>query len=414
MNLSLLILFAVFGVIAARKIGRVPVKIWHAMAAGALLVLVTGQISPSWAMQAIDLDVMVFLFGMFVVGEGLILSGYLSALAYRILHRVTSADGLVLTLLFGAGLTSAVLMNDTLAIVGTPLVLRLAREHRLEPRLLLMTLAVAVTTGSVLSPIGNPQNLLIAVDGPVPSSFVTFFQALALPTLLNLLLAYVVLRIMWPTAFHATTLVHSEVVIRDHALARLARLALFLLLGLIALRIACVALAVPLEFRLSYLAMAAALPLLVFSRRRVELLRRMDWSTLLFFASMFVLMASVWQTGVFQGWTAHLQMDLTSLPSILGLSILLSQLISNVPLVALYLPLVSEAPGSLPALLALAAGSTIAGNLCILGAASNVIIIQRAEQEGHTLSFVTFAWIGVPLTILQTLVYAVYLQWVLG
>ncbi|MDH4194740.1 MAG: SLC13 family permease [Nitrospirota bacterium] len=414
MNLSLLILFAVFGVIAARKIGRVPVKIWHAMAAGALLVLVTGQISPSGAMQAIDLDVMVFLFGMFVVGEGLILSGYLSALAYRILHRVTSADGLVLTLLFGAGLTSAVLMNDTLAIVGTPLVLRLAREHRLEPRLLLMTLAVAVTTGSVLSPIGNPQNLLIAVDGPVPSSFVTFLQALALPTLLNLLLAYVVLRIMWPTAFHATTLVHSEVVIRDHALARLARLALFLLLGLIALRIACVALAVPLEFRLSYLAMAAALPLLVFSRRRVELLRRMDWSTLLFFASMFVLMASVWQTGVFQGWTAHLQMDLTSLPSILGLSIVLSQLISNVPLVALYLPLVSEAPGSLPALLALAAGSTIAGNLCILGAASNVIIIQRAEQEGHTLSFVTFAWIGVPLTILQTLVYAVYLQWVLG
>jgi Na+/H+ antiporter NhaD/arsenite permease-like protein len=157
MNVSLLILVAVFVVIAARKIGRVPVKIWHAMTAGAVLVLVTRQISPHGAMQAIDLDVMVFLFGMFVVGEALILSGYLSALASGILHRLKSADGLVLTLLFGAGLTSAVLMNDTLAIVGTPLVLRLAREHRLEPRLLLMTLAVAVTTGSVLSPIGNPQ-----------------------------------------------------------------------------------------------------------------------------------------------------------------------------------------------------------------------------------------------------------------
>jgi Na+/H+ antiporter NhaD/arsenite permease-like protein len=413
MNISLLILLGVFLVIAFRTIGGIPVKIWHAMAAGAALVLVTGQISPLEAMQAIDLDVMLFLFGMFVVGEALILSGYLSALAYRILYRVKSADGLVLTLLFGAGLTSAVLMNDTLAIVGTPLVLRLAREHRLEPRLLLMTLAVAVTTGSVLSPIGNPQNLLIAVDGPVPSPFLTFLQALALPTLLNLVLAYVVLRVMWPTSFHATTLVHSTVTISDHALARLARLALFLLLGLIALKIACVVLAVPLEFRLSHLAMAAALPLLVFSRRRLELLRQVDWPTLLFFASMFILMASVWQTGVFQGLTAHLQMDLTSLPSILGLSIVLSQLISNVPLVALYLPLISEAPGSLPALLALAAGSTIAGNLCILGAASNVIIIQRAEQEGHTLSFGTFAWIGVPLTILQTFVYAVYLMWVL-
>ena len=107
MNFSLLILLGVFLVIASRKIGGIPVKIWHAMTAGAVLVLVTGQISPLGAMEAIDLDVMMFLFGMFVVGEALILSGYLSSLAYGILHRVKSADGLVLMLLFGAGLTSA-------------------------------------------------------------------------------------------------------------------------------------------------------------------------------------------------------------------------------------------------------------------------------------------------------------------
>lgn len=413
MNLSLLILCMVFLVIAARKIGRVPVKIWQAMAVGALLVLVTGQISLHGAMEAIDPDVMVFLLAMFVVGEALILSGYLSALAYRFLHRVRSADGLVLMVLFGAGFASAVLMNDTLAIVGTPLVLQLAREHRLEPQLLLMTLAVAVTTGSVLSPIGNPQNLLIAVDGPVPSPFLTFLQALAVPTLLNVFLAYVILRVMWPAAFHPTMLVHNEVAIQDFELARLARLALSLLLVLISVKVACVFFAVPLEFRLSYLAIAAALPLLVLSRRRLELLRQVDWTTLVFFGSMFILMASVWRTGVFQSWTVQVQMDLTSLHSILGFSIVLSQLISNVPLVALYLPLISEGPDPLPALLALAAGSTIAGNLFILGAASNVIIIQRAEQEGHTLSFGTFARVGVPLTLLQTVVYFVYLRWVL-
>ncbi len=131
MNISLLILLGVYLVIAFRKIGGIPVKIWHAMTAGAVLFLMTGQISPLGAIQAINLDVIVFLLGMFVVGEALILSGYLSSLAYGILHRVKSADGLVLMILFGAGLTSAVLMNDTLAIVGTPLVLRLAREHRL-------------------------------------------------------------------------------------------------------------------------------------------------------------------------------------------------------------------------------------------------------------------------------------------
>jgi len=168
MNPSLGILLGVFVVIACRKVGRIPVRIWQAMLAGAVLVVLTGQIHPLNAVRAIDADVMIFLFGMFVVGEALILSGYLSSLAYRVLHGIRSTQGLVAALLILAGLGSALLMNDTLAIVGTPLVLQLAREHRLNPQLLLMTLAVAITTGSVVSPIGNPQNLLIAIEGPVP------------------------------------------------------------------------------------------------------------------------------------------------------------------------------------------------------------------------------------------------------
>jgi Na+/H+ antiporter NhaD/arsenite permease-like protein len=55
--------------------------------------------------------------------------------------------------------------------------------------------------------------------------------------------------------------------------------------------------------------------------------------------------------------------------------------------------------------MALAAGSTIAGNLTILGAASNVIIIQNAEKQGATLTFFEFMKVGLPLTILQVLVY---------
>jgi Na+/H+ antiporter NhaD/arsenite permease-like protein len=59
--------------------------------------------------------------------------------------------------------------------------------------------------------------------------------------------------------------------------------------------------------------------------------------------------------------------------------------------------------------MALAAGSTIAGNLTILGAASNVIIIQNAEREGETLSFFEFARIGIPLTIIQAVVFGIWL-----
>jgi len=411
MNLSLLVLVSVFLVIAFRKIGGIPVKIWQAMLAGATLVLLTGQIEPLAALQAIDLDVIFFLFGMFVVGEAMIMSGYLNSLAYRGLHRIHSAEGLVAAILIGGGLGSAILMNDTLAIVGTPLVLRLAREHRLDPRLLLMTLALAITTGSVMSPIGNPQNLLIAIEGPVPSPFISFAQFLALPTFLNLVLAFVVLRVMMPDAFHQELLAHSVVLVTDPILARLARWSVLIVLILVGLKMAGVALGLPLEIRLSAIAVVAAVPFLLLSPHRVTLLRRVDWPTLVFFAAMFVLMASVWQTGVLQEWTTRLQLNLNTIPSVLGLSLSLSQFISNVPLVALYLPLVGESHGSLVTLMALAAGSTIAGNLFILGAASNVIIIQRAEQEGHTLSFWSFARIGIPLTCIQTLVYWAYLTW---
>jgi len=61
--------------------------------------------------------------------------------------------------------------------------------------------------------------------------------------------------------------------------------------------------------------------------------------------------------------------------------------------------------------MALAAGSTIAGNLFILGAASNVIVIQNAERRSHTtITFLEFARVGIPLTILQTGVYWAFLR----
>jgi Na+/H+ antiporter NhaD/arsenite permease-like protein len=90
----------------------------------------------------------------------------------------------------------------------------------------------------------------------------------------------------------------------------------------------------------------------------------------------------------------------------MGTSIVLSQFISNVPLVALYLPVLMQLGANSKELVALAAGSTIAGNLSILGAASNVIIIQNAEQKsGETLTFWEFIKIGVPLTAINALVY---------
>jgi Na+/H+ antiporter NhaD/arsenite permease-like protein len=399
------VLLAVFVLIALRRVGRLRLRIWQVMTGGAVAVLASGDIAPADAVAAVDPDVMVFLFGMFVVGEALLESGYLYALAYRWLWRTRSTDALVIALLLGAGAGSALLMNDTLAIVGTPLALRLAQEHRIDPRVLLLALAFAVTTGSVPSPIGNPQNLLIAVGGGFENPFVGFLAHLGVPTLLALAACYGVLRLLHRREFHRTPLEHAPVRVKDPALARLARLAVGLILLLIVVKSLLIALELPVEVRLSAIALAGALPILVASPQRARILARVDWRTLAFFAAMFVLMASVWRTGFFQTAFHGLGIDVGAPASVLGIGVLLSQLISNVPLVALYLPLLHEAGGGEAAMLALAAGSTLAGNLLILGAASNVIIVESAERRGVHLSFLDFARAGVPLTIVQVGIY---------
>jgi len=409
--ISIVTLAVVFVLIAVRQVGNIRLRIWQIMLLGALVVLITGQISPSHALAAINADVMLFLFGVFIIGQALEDSGYLGHLAYRLFSRAGSLNTLVLFILFGMGILSAFLLNDTLAIIGTPVILSLASKTDTRPKILLLSLAFAVTIGSVMSPIGNPQNLLIAIHGNVPDPFLTFLKYLFVPTVINLFLAYLLLRLFYRKQFHGELAARSTEPIRDEKLARLARISLILLVMMILARIVTVLAGLNIDFRLTYIALVAALPIIIYIPRRPGLLKRMDWFTLIFFAAMFVLKQSVWDSGYFQKAMAATHIDFTSTGMILGVSIFLSQLLSNVPLVALYLPVLVQAGALTKGMVALAAGSTIAGNLTILGAASNVIIIQNAEKKsGATLSFWDFIRIGVPLTVVNAGVYWLFLR----
>jgi Na+/H+ antiporter NhaD/arsenite permease-like protein len=407
--IPVVVLVVVFVMIAVRKIGQIRIKIWQAMTLGAIAVLLMGQISPLDALYSVNIDVMLFLFGMFVVGETMQKSGYLNTLSFRLFHRAKNVNNLVLLILFPIGLLSAILMNDTLAIIGTPVVLSISKKQNISPKLLLLTLAVAVTTGSVLSPIGNPQNLLIASSG-LTNPFLTFLFYLFMPTLVSLGIAYVVLRVIYRKQFVSELLPENfDSTSNNDGLIRLAKIALALLLILIVLKILIGVLTPWIDLRLSYIALLASFPILLLSRERANIVKNIDWATLVFFASMFVLMASVWQSGFFQELLAGLDFDVTSVPAVMVIGILFSQLISNVPLVALYLPLLTISGITAIQMMALAAGSTIAGNMLILGAASNVIIIQNAEKQGETLTFLEFARVGAPLVLLQAIVYLLFL-----
>jgi len=411
MFIPIVVLLAVFILIAVRKIGHIKLDIWQIMLFGALVVLLTKQISVIKAIKSVNIDVMLFLFGMFVVGRAMEDSGYLSHLAYKIFNKTRSVDHLILFILFGMGIISAFLMNDTIAIIGTPVVLLFAKKHNINPKLLLFALAFAITIGTVMSPIGNPQNLLIAINSNIHNPFITFAKFLLIPTLINLFFAYLLLRIFYRKHFHSNTLSHNDDPINDPYLAKLSQISLFLIIILVFVKIISVFNGSTFNFKLTYIALISALPVLLLSRKRFKIIKEIDWHTLIFFASMFILMQSVWDTGFFQSCINQTNMNISSVVMILIISILLSQFISNVPLVALYLPLLIHSGASDIEMVALASGSTIAGNLTILGAASNIIIIQNAEKKsGETLTFLEFLKIGTPLTIINVLVYWIFLS----
>lgn len=378
------------------------------MLGGAGAVLLTGQIAIPDAISAIDLNVMVFLFGMFTVGEALCRSGYLDSLSCRMFRHAKTPGRLLFLVIFCFGICSALLMNDTLAIIGTPVVLGLATRCRLPKKMLLLALAFAITTGSVASPIGNPQNLLIAINSGMSAPFVTFAAYLLVPTVLGLCAAWIVLRLAYRKEWVSFGTADAECEINENpVLVRIVRCSLAVLIGLAGINIAASLITGAIVIPLPFIALAAALPVLLFSQERIAIFKSIGWSTLVFFAAMFVLMAAVWQTGFFQEFTGP--GGLSSIPALLGTSVVLSQFISNVPFVALFMPLIVQAGGTTAGFMALAAGSTLAGNLTILGAASNVIIIQQAETRGETLTFTEFAKVGIPLTIIQIAIYAAVL-----
>jgi len=122
------------------------------------------------------------------------------------------------------------------------------------------------------------------------------------------------------------------------------------------------------------------------------------------------LMEGVWLSGAVQAAMDAAGNGLTSIEFILGASVIVSQALSNVPFVALYLPALTQGSVGVSGMMALAAGSTVAGNLFILGAASNVIVVHNAERRGVVLSFVEFAKVGAVVTAVNIAVYWAFLR----
>ena len=406
MNLTAVgILAVVFLLIMVRRVGKFRLPIWGIMTAGALAALLFQTISISSAISAVQLDVVAFLFGMFVFGAALDKSGLLHSVVLRGFTKAKNKRQVMLIFMITTAAAAALFMNDTVAVIGAPLAMFCAAKFGIPVVRMLLALCFAVTFGSAATPIGNPQNLLIALSG-VPDAFVTFAIYLVVPSVLCLFISYKFLA--RGISSEAVVMDKSDDVFDDR-LSSICKISFVLILLAVAARI--VGSFFGYEVSFIWIAAAGALPLLLFSSKRLELLKSVDYCTLIFFVSMFILMEAVWESGVLQ---VLLPESLTvSIPVMVTAGAVVSQFVSNVPFVLMVLPLLETAAASVPLYMAASAGCTAAGALTILGAASTIIIIQRAEKEGESLSFLTFLKSGIPITLAAVVIYSVWI-WVVG
>ncbi len=287
-------------------------------------------------------------------------------------------------------------MNDTICLMFTPVLVRLIRRLELPPAPYLIGLATAANIGSTMTIIGNPQNMLIGIRSGI--HFLSFWAALAPVSLAGLALDFGLIWLIYRSQLRLPLKPSND--LRGYAELRVQRglLALSLLVVLLALIFLAAGYA-PQGVAIS----SAALLILLGSNRPRRALQQVDWPLLLIFAGLFIVMRGVEKAGLVEhlisqagSWFA----ERSALGSISWVTLIVSNLISNVPAVLLLSPLIAAAGGGAMAWLALAMASTLAGNLTLIGSAANLIVLEGAEREGVHLGFLEYLKVGLPLTLL--------------
>jgi Na+/H+ antiporter NhaD/arsenite permease-like protein len=379
---------------------------------GATLVLVTGLLTPvgggleagfDEAVKAVDFRTIALLLGMMVVVGYLREAGFFARLAGWVGAHFHRPFALLAVVIGVSGVLSALLVNDVVCLALAPLVLHLTRRLRLDPRPQLIGLALASNIGSTATPTGNPQNVIIGNLSHI--SYLRFAERLTPVAALGLVVAFFLTAWLYRAALRAPnegkngtgvlptpTKTASEIVNSKRNL---------LLVKSLVVTLAAVVLffaGAPMHL----VALGAAAVLLLDRVKPEKIYRHIDWGLLLMFAGLFVVVQA-FELHVVERWQLAEQPLLREHPvDLLSLaSAALSNVVSNVPAVLLFKPVIPALPAEVQetAWLALAMSSTLAGNLTVLGSVANLIVVEQARREGVTISFRDYCWVGVPVTL---------------
>jgi len=361
---------------------------------GAALMVAAGVLAPDAAGRAVNGDTIGLLLGMMILTEYLREAAFFRWTSWRVLRAVHGPRTLLWGIVLTAGALSALLVNDTVCLMLTPIVLRIVDDAELPPLPYLLAVAFGSNAGSAATLTGNPQNMIVGTLSGI--SYARFSGALLLPAFASVLVVAAALQALFRKELPAR-LAHDPALEPPTVDRRL----LALSLGATLLAVAGFLAGFPLAWTALF---AAALMMALGGRAPREALHRVDWPLLVFFAGLFIVVAGVAESGAAARMHDAIAPWLGGSPERQAIgfglfSVAASQVVSNVPFVILageWIPRMAD-----PELvwLATALSATLAGNLTVVGSVANLIVLELAGARGKV-GFWRFLRYGAVVTAL--------------
>ena len=395
---------------------------------GVMILLALHVVDEHHAVKLIDAETIMLLLGMMSIVVILRKSGVFTLLSVKI-AELTQGSSLKILILFSVvtAVMSAFLDNVTTVLIIIPIIVELTKGMGLDPRLFVISQAVISNIGGTATLIGDPPNIIIG--SKVGLTFNQFALNLFLPVALSLILTIVYL---WATnrkSFRPITASLAKLFSTQLLLEKI-RLDFLntpvdptlLVKSLVCLALAIVLFVTQTVTKLSpgVVAMLVAMVLFSISRVNVEqMLEEIEWSTLLFFAGLFILVGILEEKGVIE-WIAHnVFLKIGDNPYVVVLTVLwvsgiASGFLDNIPFTITMIPIVRLIMETTPIphdilWWALALGACFGGNLTMIGASANIVSIGMAKQSGVSISFLDFMKTSASITLITLSVASVYL-----
>lgn len=388
---ALAIFALTYVLISGRKLNLIRIGRPAGVMLGTVLMIMAKVIRPEQVPALVNWDTILLLLGMMIIIEHLAEAEFFALVSRRVEMQNFSVYGLLALVVFGLGFLAAFLVNDIVCIFFTPLLLIMIHSRKLPPLPFLLALATSTNIGGAMAFTGNPQNMIIGSLSGI--SYARFFWLMLPIGVIGLTINYLLLLWMFKRELREArdAIVTSKDVTAKPLLKRSLSVTLAVVVGFFLFK------------NIAWVALTGATLLMLFSNRdESSLLRRVDWNLLLFFAGLFVVIGGLQASGVtglvLQRTQKLLGGGAASFWGFGLLTIVGSNLFANVPYVLVAAESISKLVNPVPMWYALAFGSTIAGNLTILGAVANVIVVERARGTCD-ISFRDFFRFGLPSTL---------------